>query len=164
MAQYGHWFFYYITGGLLCSICFLLGVPSPFAFLRLFLALFLTLHSHEFLLYSLGFPDPITLSLILGAHRLAINPLLSLLSLLWACCGPFSLFHIIYYPWFTFSLFPEFFKPIYPLKAHLLISWACDSLFLPLRINEFSIHLPTLFYHVVRLLLSTWASKMAINI
>ena len=28
-------FFYYITGGLLCPICFLLGVPDPFAFLRL---------------------------------------------------------------------------------------------------------------------------------
>ena len=37
-----------------------------------------------------------------GAHGLAINPLLSLLSLLWACCGPFSLFYIIYYPWFAF--------------------------------------------------------------
>ena len=35
MAQYGHWFFYYITGGPLCPICFLLGVPGPFAFLGL---------------------------------------------------------------------------------------------------------------------------------
>ena len=37
MAQYDHWFFYYITGGLLCPICFPLGVlgPDPFAFLRL---------------------------------------------------------------------------------------------------------------------------------
>ena len=35
MAQYGYWFFYYITGGLLCPICFPLGVPSPFAFLGL---------------------------------------------------------------------------------------------------------------------------------
>ena len=35
MAQYGHWFFYYITGGLLCPICFLLGVLSPFTFLKL---------------------------------------------------------------------------------------------------------------------------------
>ena len=37
MAQYGYWFFYYITGGLLCPICFLSGVPSPFAFLGLHL-------------------------------------------------------------------------------------------------------------------------------
>ena len=35
MAQYNHWFFYYITGGLLCPICFPLGVLVPFAFLGL---------------------------------------------------------------------------------------------------------------------------------
>ena len=35
MAQYGHWFFYYITSGLLCPICFPFGVSGPFAFLGL---------------------------------------------------------------------------------------------------------------------------------
>ena len=95
MAQYGHWFFDYITSGLLCPICFLSGVPGPFDFLRLPWPL--TLHSQRLLLSSLGFPSPITLSLILRAHRLAINPLLSLLSL-----HPFLLFHIIYSPWFAF--------------------------------------------------------------
>ena len=35
MAQYSHWFFYYITGGLLCPICFPLGVLGLFAFLGL---------------------------------------------------------------------------------------------------------------------------------
>ena len=35
ITHYGHWFCYYITGGLLCPICFLLGVLSPFAFLGL---------------------------------------------------------------------------------------------------------------------------------
>ena len=35
MAQYGHWFFYYITGRLLCPICFLLSVPGPVVFLGL---------------------------------------------------------------------------------------------------------------------------------
>ena len=35
MAQQGHWFYCYITSGLLCPICFPLGVPSPFAFLGL---------------------------------------------------------------------------------------------------------------------------------
>ena len=35
MAQYGHWFFYYITSGLLCPICFPLGIPGSFAFLGL---------------------------------------------------------------------------------------------------------------------------------
>ena len=99
--------------------------------------LFLTLHSYGLLLNSLGFPDPITLSLILGVHGFAIDPLLSLLSLLWACRGPFSLFHIIYCSWFAFSLFPDSFKPIYLLKTHFFISWACDPLFLLLGLNGF---------------------------
>ena len=100
MAQYGQWFFYYITNGLLCPICFPLGIPGPFASVgsQVSLALFLTLHSHGLLLNSLGFSGPITLSLILEVHGLAINPLLSLLSLLWAYRDPFSLFHIIYRP------------------------------------------------------------------
>ena len=106
-------------------------------------ALFLTLHYHRLLLNSLGFLGPITLFIILGVHGLAINPLLSFLSLLWACRGPFLLFHIIYCPWFAFSLFPSFFKPIYLFKTHLFISWAYGPLFLPLGLNEFSIHLPT---------------------
>ena len=194
------------------SHLFSLRRPGPACFPWASSVLFLTLHSHGFLLNSLGFLDLITLSLILRAHGLAINPLLSLLSLLWTCrgplslfhiiyylwfafslflgsfkpiylikahlfiswacdsfflsfglngsinlllsllsllwayCGPFSLFHIIYCPWFTFSLFPDSFKPIYLLKAHLFISWACDPLFLPLWLNGFSIYLPTLFY------------------
>ena len=85
-------------------------------------AIFLTLHSHGLLLNSLGFPGPITLFLILGVHGLAINPLLSLLSLLWVCRGPFSLFYIIYCPWFAFSLVSGSFKPIYLFKTHLFIS------------------------------------------
>ena len=136
----------------------------PFVFPWASSALFLTLHSHGLLLNSLGFPGPITLSLILGVHGLAINPLLSLLSLFWTCCVPFSLFHIIYYPWFAFSFFPGSFKLIYLLKTHLFISWACDPLFLPLGLNGFSIYLPNLFsIRVARLLLPTWASKMALN-
>ena len=115
-------------------------------------AIFLTLHSHGLLLNSLGFPGPITLSLILGVHGFAINPLLYLLSLFWACRGTFSLFHIIYCSWFAFSLFPGSFKPIYLLKTHLFISQACNPLFLPLGFNKFSIYLSTLFY------LCYWAS------
>ena len=137
-----------VIGSFITSLA---GSCVPFIFPQasrvhlLSLALFLILHSHGILLNSLGFPSPITLSLIFRVHRFAINSFLSLLSLLWACRGPFSLFHIIYYPWFAFSLFPNSFKPIYLLKTHLFISWACDPLFLPLRLNEFSIHLPTLF-------------------
>ena len=37
----------------------------------------------------------------------------------------------------TISLFPGSFEPICFLKAHLLISWTCDLLFLPLRLNGF---------------------------
>ena len=81
------------------SHLFSLRRPWPICFPWASLSLFLTLHSHGLLLSSLGFPYPITLSFILGAHELAINPLLSLL---WACRDPFSLFHIIYCPWFAF--------------------------------------------------------------
>ena len=35
MAQQDHWFLCYITSGLLCPICFPLGVLGPFAFLGL---------------------------------------------------------------------------------------------------------------------------------
>ena len=103
------------------SHLFSLGHPGPVCFPWASSTLFLTLHSLGLLLNSLAFPNPITLSIILGVHGLAINPLLSLLSLLWACRGPFLLFHIIYGPWFVFSLIVGSFKPIYPLKAHLFI-------------------------------------------
>ena len=129
----------------LVSHLFSFGRLGPVCFPWASLALFLTLHSHELLLNSLGFPGPITLSLIIGVHGLVINPLLSLLLLLWTCRGSFSLFHIIYCPWFAFSLIPGSFKPIYLLKAHLFISWDYDLLFLLLGLNEFSICLPTLF-------------------
>ena len=120
------------------SHLFFLGRLGPVCFPWASPALSLTLHSHRLLINSLGFPGPITLFLILGVHGLAINPLLSLFSLLWACRGPLSLFYIIYFSWFAFSLFPGSFKPIYLLKTHLFISWACDPLFSPLGHNEFS--------------------------
>ena len=128
------------------SHLFSLGRLKPVCFSWASSAPFLTLHSHGLLLNSLGFPSPITLSHILGVHGLAINPLLSLLLLLWAYRGPFLLFHIICYPWFAFSLFLGSFKPIYLLKAHLFFSWTCDPLFLPLGLNGFSICLSILFY------------------
>ena len=131
------------------SHLFSLGRPGPVCFPWASSALFLTLHFHGLLLNSLGFLGPITLSLILRAHGLAINPLLSLLSLLWVCHDLFSLFHIIYCPWFAFSFFPGSFKPIYLLKAHLFISWTCDPLFLPLGLNGFSIYLPNSFLSVL---------------
>ena len=80
------------------SHLFSFGRLEPICFLWVSSALFLTLHCHGLILNSFCFPGPITLFLILGVHGLAINPLLSLLSLLWACRGSFSLFHIIYCP------------------------------------------------------------------
>ena len=127
------------------SHLFSLRRPGPVCFPWAFSTIFLTLHYHGLLLNSLGFLGPITLFLILVVHGLAINLLLSLLSLLWTYRSPFLLFHIIYYPWFTFSLFPCSFKPIYLFKTHLFISRACDPLFLLLRLNGFSICLPTPF-------------------
>ena len=127
------------------SHLFSLGRPEPVCFPWVSSVLFLTSHYHGLLLNSLGFPSPITLLPVLKVHGLAINPTLSLLSLLWACCGPFSLFHIIYCPWFVFSLFSGSFKPIYLFKTHLFISWACDPLFLSLGLNGFFIRLSTSF-------------------
>ena len=65
---------------------FLLGHPQPICFPWASSAHFLILHSHGLLLTLFSFPDPITVSFILGAHGLSINPLLSYfvtLVLLW---------------------------------------------------------------------------------
>ena len=56
---------------------FLLGHPWPICFPWASLAHFLILHSPELSLTLLGFPSPITVFFILGAHVLSINPLLS---------------------------------------------------------------------------------------
>ena len=61
------------------SHLFSFGRPGPVYFPWASSALFLTLHSHGLLLNSFSFSGPITLSLILRIHGLAINPLLSLL-------------------------------------------------------------------------------------
>ena len=60
-----------------------------------FLGPFPILLSYGSLLTLLGFPGPITLYLIFGADGSFISPLLSLLALLWACCGPFLFFYIL---------------------------------------------------------------------
>ena len=90
-------FFITFLVGLLCPIYFLLGILAPICFPWVSSAIFL--HSHEFLLTPLSFPGLIILSFILGAHGHSISPLLSLLALLRACCGPLSLFYITYCLW-----------------------------------------------------------------
>ena len=105
MTQCGHLGFILHSLWALLSYLFPLGHPWPICFPWASLAIFLTLCSHGLLLIPLDFSGLITLSFILGVHRLAINPLLSLLALLRACCGLFSFFYITYYPWvWYFSL------------------------------------------------------------
>ena len=91
-------FFFYIACGLLYPIYFFLGILGSFAFLGHPWPFFLILCSHGLLLTPLGFSGLITLSFIFWAYGFSINPLLSLLALLWACRGPFSLFYIICCP------------------------------------------------------------------
>ena len=91
VTQCGHLGFVLHCSWALLSHLFPFGHPWPVCFPWPFLAIFLTLHSHRFLLTPLGFPGLITLSFILGVHGLAINPLISLLALLRAYCDSFSL-------------------------------------------------------------------------
>ena len=119
---------------------FSLGHPWPICLPWASSALLLTLCSHGFLTDFIGLPRPNYFILILGVHGPAINPLLSLLALLWACRDPFLLFftsntaHGFATHYFSFS---SSFKLICSLKAHLLISWICDPLFLSLELNGF---------------------------
>ena len=88
----------------------------------------------------IGLLRPNYFILILGVYGPVINPLLSLLALLWAYRSLFLLFSHHTLPMgllFAISLFPGSFEPICFLKAHLLISWTCDPLFLPLGLNGF---------------------------
>ena len=143
MAWYGHWFSYFrapvsVLSFSWASLAHLLSLG--------FLGPFTNSAFPWAFINFIGLPWPNYLILILGVHGPAINPLLSLFTLLWACGSPFSLFYIIYYPWDAISLFPGFFKPTCLFKAHLFISWACDPLFLPLGPNGFAICLPILCY------------------
>ena len=87
----------------------------------------------------IGLPRPNYFILILGIYGLAINPLLSLLALLWACRGPFLLFfHIIHYPWVCYSLLLSFqallstfafLRPIYLFHGPVIhYSYRLDSM------------------------------------
>ena len=121
LGPFHHFWAPFVPFGLLWPICFPLGILG--------LLLFLGFHDpfSNFVLpwaftNFIGLPRPNYLILILGAYGLAINPLLSLFSLLWAYCGAFLLFHIIYCPWFAFSLFPGSQRPIYLFKTHFFFS------------------------------------------
>ena len=128
----------FLTYGLLCPF-------FPWAALAHLLALgFLSPFTNFVFLWAftdfIEFLRPNYFILILGVYGSAINPLLSLLALLWVCRGPFLLFSHHTLPMgllLTISLFPDSFEPIFFLKAHLLISWTYDPLFLPLGLNGF---------------------------
>ena len=60
---------------------------------------------------------------------------------------------------FASSLFPGSFRLIYFLKAHLLVLWAYNPLFLSFGLNGFSIHLLTLFCPCCWASSFNWASK-----
>ena len=86
ITQHDHWIYIHATLGFLDPLhflwaplahIFLLGHPWPICFPWASSAHFLILHSYGLLLTLLGFFGPITLSFILGAHELSINPLLS---------------------------------------------------------------------------------------
>ena len=90
---------------------FLLGHHWPICFPWASSAHFLILYSHGFFLTRLGFLVPITVSFILGAHELSINPLLSYFvtsGLLWSILT--FLHHIMPISLLLLSLGP--FRPI----------------------------------------------------
>ena len=145
MTQYGHWIHTHATLGFLGPLHCLWAPLSHFFPLWASLAHFLILRSRGLLLTLLGFPRPITLSFILGTHKLSINPLLSYFitsGLLWPILT--FLHHIM--PMGLLILF-SFWAPLGPftfLKAHLFTLWVYDPLFLSFEFNGFSINPLTL--------------------
>ena len=124
-----------------------------------FLVPFPILLSHKPLLTILGFLGSITLYFILGIDGSSISPLLSLLALLWAYYGPFSLFYIL--PMGLLLLFSG------PIQAHLLpqdpLYEPISHSFLPLRLNGFFL-LTNFGLPMLMGLFSYWAlSKMSLN-
>ena len=94
------------------------------------------------------------------------QPLTFLLPLLWAYCDPFSLFHIIYCPWFAFFFFLSFQAPISPFTLSRPICLSYESVihyFYHLGLMSFLSIYQIFSVCVVGLFLFTWTSKMAIN-
>ena len=144
---------------------FSLGHPWSVCFLWASSSLLLTLHFHELLLISLGFPDLITLFLSLGFMSLPLTHYFLCLHYFWACSGPFSLFlHYILPMGMLFLSFRASLSPFTSSKAHLFISWTCDPSFLPLGPDGFATCLPNLCYPCCwAFCLSLGSSKMTLN-
>ena len=133
-----HWIYTHVTLGFLVPLHYLwtplshfllLGHPRPICFPWASSAHFLILHSHELLLTFLDFPGPITISFIFEAH------------------------------WFTISFSRLLLGPFASLKAHLLILWAYNLLFLPFGFNDSSNHPLTLLWPYCWASSCYWASK-----
>ena len=125
MTQYGHWIYAYVTLGFLDPLHCLWAPLSHFFPLWASLAHFLIMHSHGFLLTLLGFLGLITLSFILGAHGLSINPLFSYFitsGLLWPILT--FLHHIMPIGLLLLSL--GSFRPIYLLYGPIIYC-SCHS-------------------------------------
>ena len=105
----------------LVSLLFSLGHPWPICLPWASLALLLTLYSWGFM----GLPQSLTL--------FACNTL----GLPWPILTFFSHHTLPMGLLLTISLFLGSFEPICFLKAHLLILWTYDPLFLPLGLNGF---------------------------
>ena len=145
------------------SHLFSLGHPKPICFPWASSALFLTLHSHGLLLNSLDFLGPITLSLILRVHGFAINSLLFCFHYF----GPVAA-HSHFSTSYTAHdlLFLSFRTPLSPftssrpicLSHRPVIHYSCC-----LGLMDFLSICQLFSAHVAGILLSTWASKMAIN-
>ena len=154
---------HYIACEFLCLISFLFGHPQPIFFPWASFAHFLILHSHGLLPTLLDFPDPITLSFILGARGLSINPLLFYFitsGLLWLILT--FLHHIMPIGLLLLPLEAPL-GPFSFLKAHLFTLWTYNPLFLPFGFNGSSINPLTLLYPYCWASSCYWASKMSIN-
>ena len=96
------WPLVFLLMGFCVFFVFSLGHPWPICFFWASSSLLLTLHSHELLLTSLGFPSLITSLSSLGFMGLPLTPYFLCLHYFWACSGRFSLFYIICYPWICY--------------------------------------------------------------
>ena len=85
----------FFTYGLLCPFCFPLGILAHLLALG-FLSPFTNFVFPWAFTDFIGLPRPNYFILILGVYGPAINPLLSLLALLWACRSPFLHFFTSY--------------------------------------------------------------------
>ena len=119
---------------------FSLGHPWPICLPWASLALLLTLYSHRLLLTSLGFSSPISSYSSLGFLGLPSIPYSLWLHYFEPAAAHSYFFSHHTLPMgllLTISLFRGSFELICFLKAHLLIPWTCDPLFLLLGLNSF---------------------------